>query len=416
MALKILSATAPSTEMEIFRRLAFDASFAEGQRHVVGMRASFTLSGPNGTHDCLVLEALGPSMSSLLEQQSQQRSKHQSWLSEPRPVPVYPIPTTKAIIRQILMALAFIHHNGIVYANVQPGNILFAVNGLDSVQEHALGPACLSPVRRLDGRLDILAPRYLALSQPLTEFLDQRGPPFVKLCDMKSGKSSSCWTPSVEAPDWLRPPSAAFRQPGRPPKRFMLPALRAPEIILGTDPVEKGIDIFSVGCLMFECLTGVKLFDLSAWPAGGEEADDTHLLQMFDTLGPLPEELFARWTRRERYFGPGRRRLNSHPQASWSKPGTPVSSYVWPTLEARFWERLPDGMGNQDFDRAVSFVRLALQYDPAHRPSAPELQLHAWLTQADGEYSFDPSPSEAIAQQWGFRTVQNRPPAPSYRR
>lgn len=64
-ALKILTADLPQSQgkdLTILQGLK-DNGFRNS--HVVGLYESFEISGPNGTHSCLVLPALGPSLNDL---------------------------------------------------------------------------------------------------------------------------------------------------------------------------------------------------------------------------------------------------------------------------------------------------------------------------------------------------------------
>lgn len=97
----------------------------------------------------------------------------------------------KEIIRQTLLALDFLHENGIVHADVQPGNLLFTIAGLDSVAEDAIGHETedLRPVRRLDDKPDLWAPRYLVMDRALLDYAILTPKPVVKLADMNGGGS-----------------------------------------------------------------------------------------------------------------------------------------------------------------------------------------------------------------------------------
>ncbi len=87
--------------------------------------------------------------------------------------------------------------------------------------------------------------------------------------------------------------SAAFLD-AEPPQSVVTPAhLRAPKSIFGYDPVGKAIDIWSFGCLLFEFLTDMPLFQLPPLRDSRESLDDDHLIQLTDILGPLPESLLA---------------------------------------------------------------------------------------------------------------------------
>ncbi|KAH8061464.1 hypothetical protein JL722_4088 [Aureococcus anophagefferens] len=64
---------------------------------------------------------------------------------------------------------------------------------------------------------------------------------------------------------------------------------RCPEGILGIWPFGPAADVWSVGCLVFELLTGETLFDPQS-PRPGEAftKDESHLAQAVELLGPVP--------------------------------------------------------------------------------------------------------------------------------
>lgn len=87
-----------------------------------------------------------------------------------------------------------------------------------------------------------------------------------------------------------------------PPASTKTPVgLRAPELILGLSINEK-IDIWSLGCLIFEMLTGSSLFLLVEFGYTNSELTDDHMIQLVNILGPLPPAIQARWERYSRYY------------------------------------------------------------------------------------------------------------------
>jgi serine/threonine protein kinase len=106
----------------------------------------------------------------------------------------YPPKMAKRILKQSLQGLSFLHKHGIAHGDFQPGNMLFAVDNIDSKPEDLLrqedvaeSESISPPVQRLDGKQDKWAPRYLCVSQPLVPFT-QYGEGFkIKLSDMGGG-------------------------------------------------------------------------------------------------------------------------------------------------------------------------------------------------------------------------------------
>jgi dual specificity tyrosine-phosphorylation-regulated kinase 2/3/4 len=68
---------------------------------------------------------------------------------------------------------------------------------------------------------------------------------------------------------------------------------RAPEIMLGI-PYTTAIDMWSLGCIVFECLVGIPLF------AGENERDQ--MLAIMEVTGLPPRSLIAQATRRKVFF------------------------------------------------------------------------------------------------------------------
>lgn len=68
---------------------------------------------------------------------------------------------------------------------------------------------------------------------------------------------------------------------------------RAPEIMLGI-PYTPAIDMWSLGCIVFECLAGVPIF------AGENERDQ--MAAIMEVIGQPPRSLIAKATRRKVFF------------------------------------------------------------------------------------------------------------------
>jgi non-specific serine/threonine protein kinase len=155
-------------------------------KHVVMLLDSFEHKGPNGVHQCLVFEPMGASVGAMVEDLP---------CNKPFMIgvqPKYPKPMAKKILKHALSGLAFLHKNDVVHGDVQPGNMLFAVPKLDALGEEQLKqhPQQISEsIRRLDGKEDIWAPKYLASGQPLDNHVDLEQNMTIKLSDLGSGMS-----------------------------------------------------------------------------------------------------------------------------------------------------------------------------------------------------------------------------------
>mmetsp|Transcript_13420 Transcript_13420/g.53882 ORF Transcript_13420/g.53882 Transcript_13420/m.53882 type:complete len:391 (-) Transcript_13420:1317-2489(-) len=145
---------------------------------------------------------------------------------------------------------------------------------------------------------------------------------------------------------------------------------RCPEAILGIWPFQSAVDVWSVGCLVFELLTGETLFDPQS-PRPGEPftKDESHLAQAIELLGCLPRELIDQGRRVNDWFTIDKTALCNiavHPPA----PGTHALANV---LRDNF------DFCESDAVNASAFLEHLLQYDPRLRPSARQALNLAWL-------------------------------------
>lgn len=103
VALKILRADAEDHETKVLKHL----KNAAGNVRITNLHETFTIHGPNGAHQCLVLDLGGPSL------------KHLSMYSK-RP----PLPFRKAASRKLAEGVAALHSAGVCHGGKRrlPGN------------------------------------------------------------------------------------------------------------------------------------------------------------------------------------------------------------------------------------------------------------------------------------------------------
>lgn len=149
-----------------------------------------------------------------------------------------------------------------------------------------------------------------------------------------------------------------------PPESIATPvALRAPELIVHS-AVDFKIDIWSIGCLLFEFSTGERLFNVaSMFMIPQVEQDDEHLLKLVDTLGTLPLALAERWPRYMRYFGQNHERIRTD-------VGYGPLSDAAPLI---FFEDLGTRLDRLKVKEMGGILKKMLAYRKEDRPSAAEL-------------------------------------------
>ncbi|RFN45069.1 cmgc/srpk protein kinase [Fusarium flagelliforme] len=354
VALKILASEnkEPSQELEILHHLAKVAP-EHGLQHITQLLAEFNHEGPNGIHKCLVFEPMGPSVNSMVYELPQFKPRKYGMKIR------YPPHLAKRILKQSLQGLAFLHKNGVAHGDFQPGNILFAVDSIDSCNEASLRQeesvetnSISPPVERLDGKEDKWAPRYLCVGQPLVAYASLSENLRVKLSDMGG---------------------AYFLD--SPPKKPITPlGLRAPELILKGE-VDKSLDIWSFGCLVFELVTGQPLFCVPSYNDETEE-DDNHILELQGKLGPLPDDLYSRWETSSQYYTKDRKLYNC--SLGGVEEGEEPLMLEQVSMEEAFDQTSPE-LTDEEGNKVKKLIRRILQYDPAMRPSPEEIISDEWF-------------------------------------
>ena len=177
-----------TTELSILDRINECRSKDPLAQYILTTLDTFQHFGPNGSHLCLVSEPMGPTVASLAEELTP--------LEEWKANIYYPKRMAKRILRHTLLGLKFLHNNGIVHADLQPGNLLPTISDINQISEEHLqqdlsglgrNPAP-EAVRRHDGLEDEWAPRYLFLGQSLIEYTKLGREMQIKISDFGAGK------------------------------------------------------------------------------------------------------------------------------------------------------------------------------------------------------------------------------------
>jgi len=103
----------------------------------------------------------------------------------------YPKWVAKRLLLHALHGLAYLHRNGIAHGDLQPGNMLFSIEDMESIPEDELKQDeknTAVPLKRLDGKPDKWAPPQLYLKQSLHNRVQLNPQLLVKLSDLGSGE------------------------------------------------------------------------------------------------------------------------------------------------------------------------------------------------------------------------------------
>ena len=181
VSLKIIVADCGGKEVFSYR-----SHLSDGCAYLVRLHDAFTIIGPNGKHDGLVLEVMGPNLSELLHKRPEFQVG-EPW--ERRFTTAF----AKRALLDTLKALDFLHQRDVVHGDLHFGNILTCIGQLkvspetESKLQQSVSEG--HPLVRKDGKRDLWAPSHLLEPRPLHEYFSDELQPLVKLADLGGGKS-----------------------------------------------------------------------------------------------------------------------------------------------------------------------------------------------------------------------------------
>ncbi|TIA24803.1 kinase-like protein [Aureobasidium pullulans] len=296
-------------------------------KHIVRFLDNFEHPGPNGTHICLVLELLGPSVATVTGERFAGNR-----------LPGY---TAKKACKEMALALEVLHAQGIGHGDLHTRNVAFTIPGLKLLPEEELskklGKPRVGPVSRPDGEpLEPGMPEYLVWPARLLANDPNFEKSSMKLIDfgesfMSDNKAETLHTPL---------------------------ALRAPEVLF-QDEYDLRVDCWSLGCAMFELVVGQP--PCSSLMAKREDI----LQQIADLIGEPPERWQPRWKAMPKW--------EPH-----DDDGPIYTLSQW--LDLLYF----DGNESPDFTRQelAQFGRLVgklLRWYPSDRPSVTEVLSDEWF-------------------------------------
>lgn len=147
----------------------------------------FVIRGPIGDHLCLVFEALGPSISAILDMSPKYLKPGARVFTGTR----FPLPMAKSILRQILLGISYLHSKHVIHGDIHCGNLLLVPPKLNLANADNLAPDKAEgnfPAPRLD---DLSAPRYRVTTISYLSQANRGSDQIVQISDLGSGEQSA---------------------------------------------------------------------------------------------------------------------------------------------------------------------------------------------------------------------------------
>ncbi|KAG6181738.1 hypothetical protein E4U10_007177 [Claviceps purpurea] len=346
VAIKVGTSGADRVEIDVLSHMAqspLSDNIRETNRFLISpIFDHFEISGPNGTHPCLVTP---PARCSLRDVKEELCSGF------------FQLDVARSLAAQLVMALSLLHKRGYAHGDIHLGNLLLQLPlSLDDLSIEQLSECYGEPVKESIIWLD-----------PKRASAYPSAPSYVVtpiLFDIPQSR-----IPLGEAMLTLSDFGVAFRPEDK--SRFVSYTpliLRPPEAYHGPEtPLTFASDIWSLGCVIFELLSTCPLIhSLIPQP-------DSVTAELLDMLGPMPPAWWERWEARSKYDHKVRL-LNG-----LAKPEELRRRFQYSVQNPR-QKQETDTLAEDELDAVLSLFKSMLAWSPADRPDISEVLSSTWMT------------------------------------
>lgn len=360
VAVKICTAdsSGASQETAILRHLETDSQ-DERVNMFTALLDEFHLDGPNGRHACIVTKPTRMSIPETREGSNCYGLLH--------------VPTARAVIAQLIHAVALCHDKGVVHGDLHLGNVMFHFPPSADIDKlspekfyERFGRPNVFPVNRRDGKPlspgvpeQVMWGAWLGCASEDVPLADCA----ISLADF--GEAYMVTPPASPSQGTLQQQKKAT-----PPECHTPQRLRPPEARFASSGLGPASDVWTLACAVFEIAGANPLFFGSFFLTEDSVTEDC-----VDALGRLPDEWWARWDARgESFTGDGERLDHA---------ADDVRGPIERRFERRSQElRRKEGMDEWDGEEVAALLgmlKAMLKYRPAERISVAQVLETEWM-------------------------------------
>ncbi|RHW71284.1 protein kinase [Trypanosoma brucei equiperdum] len=364
------SVVSESTQYEI-KLLRYIGSNTPSHAPLTGLLDSFEVAGQYGSHTCMVMPLHGSNLLSIIDQM-----KAKKGIRSPSEISLI-----KEIVVSILIGLDELDKLDVIHTDIKPENILCSSSDpkvLDTIENFCLrnkDRSSMVPADRVRKAMWQGDPNHLVC---IADFgLSVALKPSKGQAVTGKGQKDVAAKAAIESKKEF-PVEKAGTVSNVRGTMIQTREYRAPEILMGMD-FNTRTDIWSVGCMVYELITGEFLMDPKRRTRNERMMDVEHLAMMMQILGPVPEKIIKlregcgngkpppRYI--HRYFDENNRFIYSDKYRLYPRRhiDRELQAYL-PPAEAK--------------SAAAFIVGCLASYEPTSRPSAGEMLNHTWLYDA----------------------------------
>jgi serine/threonine protein kinase len=376
-AVKILRASGSTEDCAELRFHAVFSDMDSRRKSIAHSRIAFALdhfwiSGPNGTHLCLVMPLLGPNI----------ENASQRYLCEEAPL--------MGICRQLVQAMAFLHDRGVCHGDFRPHNACFILKGIENLGEDEIIQAFGMPKLMWLGDDDQLEGEAATSSDRAASEDGSPDETERELDTAGQHEGSQANTPRyLVSKSYMDPNSPHVSHDiavvdfgesflvSEPPEETGIPChYGAPESLFdGCGDLGFGSDLWALGCTICQVRVGSEpFFDIG---------DIWHLMKYWENLnGPLPEPYRSSLVAEEdldipedggQYVSTDLEDMEELEQEHLRRTGVTGSLHNILLVERRFQVPLQEGEEPSPSPPRTSSTRGRMHAEPGHKIVAVEM-------------------------------------------